>query len=117
MAVNSLQPTVPYTITASNETADHSRQRQQESDVKNKAAFKSKPNIKTEKNIEDADEKKDSDPEATELNSQIIDSQKVIELLSHRPKYQRSVQNLFKKKKIMEEKSQFSDVKKINKSY
>lgn len=117
MAVNPLQPAVPYSISASNETADHSKQREDRQKLKDEGKPKVKSSLKPEFASEGQEDNKKLEPDAIELTSQIIDSHKVIELLSHRPKYQRSPKNCFRSQKISPEKSQISDVKKINNSY
>lgn len=116
MAVNPLQPAVPYSVSASNETADHSKQKEERQKLKDQSQFKSKVELKSSKPSDEHDEPK-PEPEAIELTSQIIDSCKVIELLSHRPKYLKSPKNCFQTLKSPREKSQISDIKKINKSY
>jgi hypothetical protein len=117
MAVNPLQSTVPYSISASNETADHSRQREEKNPNKNNPTKPTKtvpnPLELAQKNIE----RPPIEKEALELTSQIIDSQKVIELLSHRPKYKKLPKNCFKIQKSESPDSQLSDVKTLNKSY
>ena len=116
MAVTPLQPTVPYSVSASNETEDHSKQREDQKNLKEENKFKAKIALKSSKSSDENTDPK-PEPEAIELTSQIIDSHKVIELLSHRPKYRKSPKNCFKPLKSPQEKSQISDIKKINKSY
>lgn len=117
MAVNPLQSTVPYSISASNETADHSRQREEKPSNKNTPVKTNKPITNSPMSAQETSNAKSSDREAIELTSQIIDSQKVIELLSHRPKYKKSPKNSFKLQKSENQNSQLSDVKTLNKSY
>lgn len=117
MAVNSLQPALPYTVTASNETADHSKSRDEKKENQNKNKLGPQGAPKLEVISPKTEDEKPTEKEAIELTGQIIDSSKVIELLSHRPKYQRSPRNCFKDKRNSKEKSQLSDVKTINKSF
>jgi len=118
MAVNPLSPTIPYSVTASNETSDNSRQRQEKNTEDNDPKLKIK--LVQERSGQDSlepDSKQSIVFEASELASQIVDSFKVIELLSHRPKLKKSVLNCFSKSKTSFENSQITDIKKYNKAF
>ncbi len=117
MAVNPLQPAVSYSIGASNEASDNPRQRQEKLPLKEDSRFKQKATEPPTKNTTDSEETNTQDKEAIELTGQIIDSQTVVQLLSHRPKYQRSPKNCFKIKKSSQPNSQSSDIPKLNKAY
>ncbi len=118
MAVNPLNPAMPYSINASNETLDNARQHQEKNSNKKETKLKSKLEIsKNNQNSIETPQNTITEPEATELISQIIDSSKVIELLSHRPKFKKSVRNCFLNKPNASENSQIPDVKKFNKAF
>lgn len=118
MAVNPLNPAVSYSINASNETADNSKQRRDNNLDKKQQRSRPKPTT-TELNLASSEPAPEApkETEASELTSQIIDSETVIELLAHRPKLKRSVQNCFITPKKSEQKSQITDVKKLNKAF
>ena len=118
MAVNPLQPAMAYSINASNETSDNTRQRQEKNSTKEDPSNRSKnEKLKSGSNPDETATDVPEDKVALELVSQIVDSHKVIELLAHRPKYKRSAKNCFSNKSSGRENSQFSDVKKINKAF
>jgi hypothetical protein len=118
MAVNPLQPAMPYSINASNETSDNTRQRQEKNSSKEDSSNRSKhEKLKSVGNIDENSQDIPQDKLALELVSQIIDSHKVIELLAHRPKYKKSAKNCFLNRSSIEENSQIPDVKKINKAF
>lgn len=118
MAVNPLNPAVSYSINASNETADNSKQRRDNTLDKKQQRSRPKP-AATELTsaASESGQEAPKDSSASELTSQIIDSETVIELLAHRPKLKRSVQNCFITLKKSEQKSQIADVKKLNKAF
>lgn len=119
MPVNPLNPAVPYSITASNETADQTRQRNENKSRKDQSSSKPKLAL-TDSNEKKSSESSNDNPqerEALELRSQIIDSEKVIELLAHRPKYKISPKKLFSEQKNDTETSQNTDIKKFNKAF
>jgi hypothetical protein len=118
MAVNPLNPAIPYSINASNETSDNSRQRQEENSARKN--LKDRPKInrtETSSSPSTSSDESSNGLQNTELTSQIVDSGTVIELLAHRPKLKRSVRNCFSTKKLHREKSQITDVKKFNKAF
>ena len=119
MAVNPLNPTAPYSIGASNEASDNARQREEQKKSKEKSTFKDKNNNQNSSNTTSTETAQNQplEKEALELTSQIIDSEKVIELLSHRPKYKISPKNLFLDRKKENQNSQNPDIKKINKAF
>lgn len=118
MAVNPLQPAMPYSINASNETSDSPRQRQEKNSSKEESSNRPKnEKLKSVGNLDENSQEVPQDKLALELVSQIVDSHKVIELLAHRPKYKRSAKNCFSNKPTSAENSQFPDVKKINKAF
>lgn len=118
MAVNPLNAAVPYSINASNETSDNSRQRQEDNSARKNLKAKLKVNHQeTPQGSQTQSDESSHDFQNTDLTSQIVDSGTVIELLAHRPKLKRSVRNCFSNKKIHQEKSQITDVKKLNKTF
>lgn len=119
MAVNPLNPTMPYSINASNEASDNnSRQRQEKNPSKEMLRQKTnESNPSTSHNFGEQPQTLPVEPNAEELTSQIIDSGKVIELLSHRPKLKKSVRNCFSSSKNSSDKSQIPDIKKFNKAF
>ncbi len=58
----------------------------------------------------------EKDLDAIELNSQIIDSERVVELLAHRPKPALNRQKIFKAVSSLESNGQKTDTKKVNKT-
>ena len=119
MPVNTLNPTAPYSIAASNETGEQTRQRNQNKSSKEKASTNIRLNKTTQedKKFSESLEHPTADKEALELTSQIVDSQTVIELLAHRPKYKISPKKLFSASKTESEISQNTDIKKLNKAF
>ncbi|NQW45828.1 MAG: hypothetical protein HQ462_10550 [Deltaproteobacteria bacterium] len=118
MAVNPLQPTIPFTLTPSIQNAERSQQRKEEKEKKEDSFLKSKI-TPTKSNLESAETivALPLEKQALELTGQIIDSQTVIELLAHRPKLKRSARNCFNTQSELKKNSQFPDVKKFNKAF
>jgi len=118
MAVNPLNPAIPYSINASNETSDNSRQRQEDNSAKKNSKARLKiSRAEASSSPSNSSDEPSNEFQNTELTSQIVDSGTVIELLAHRPKLKRSVRNCFSTKKLHQEKSQITDVKKFNKAF
>ena len=115
MAVNPLTPVVNYQLKQSRETSEennrnNARQENLGKQNKNKDG-RPEEKFKLKKSTEEAE-----NLEALELTSQIIDSSKVVELLSHQPKPQQlRKKNLYCSKKT-DVQSQKADVKRLNKS-
>ena len=116
MAVDSINRVQPYQISQSSETNDEERRREKDGGDTSKKRRRDKQG---EKKFPAPQVVKDeASPVTTELSSQLVDSEKVIELLSHAPKLLPSKNySTFKSvKKTIPENTDNLPLKKLNKT-
>ena len=116
MPINPVQRTQNYQVDPSAESNEEERRREEKHGTKQA----SKNSIQAPKTAVAKPEMKHSQPDLappTDLTSQIIDSEKVIELINHKPPTQLAKQQAFKTRQNEKPKAAITDQKKVNKAF